>query len=441
LALLAAGAVTLGVSVACVTTYELVRTSLVDSIDSSLRGPPALATASGERKPPVSTTTPRVLQLDAQRLSSDGAVLTSFGAADLPVTQTDRAIARNGGQHYYDTYDSDGTHVRVLIRHVSTGGATMVGRPLTETDHTLSRLRLLFLLLVGAGVLGSGGLGLLVARAGIAPVDRLTAAAERIARTEIPDPPIPVEGGDELARLGRAINKMVTALAGSRDRQRNLILDAGHELRTPVTVLQANLELLHRAEQYPDRLPTAQRQALLADLEAQARELSELVGEVIELARGDENVERLPVDLREPLSRAVERVRLRAAPTVTFDIQTEETTVTGDTGVLERAFVNLLDNAIKFGPARQTVRVRLRRRVLQVEDEGPGVADRDLPHVFDRFYRATDSRQLPGSGLGLAIVARAAELHAATVRIEPSAHRGALVIIDFSGSEQPGHDD
>jgi two-component system sensor histidine kinase MprB len=317
----------------------------------------------------------------------------------------------------------------------------MVGRPLTETDHTLSRLRLLFLLLVGAGVLGSGGLGLLVARAGIAPVDRLTAAAERIARTEIPDPPIPVEGGDELARLGRAINKMVTALAGSRDRQRNLILDAGHELRTPVTVLQANLELLHRAEQYPDRLPTAQRQALLADLEAQARELSELVGEVIELARGDENVERLPVDLREPLSRAVERVRLRAAPTVTFDIQTEETTVTGDTGVLERAFVNLLDNAIKFGPARQTVRVRLRRRVLQVEDEGPGVADRDLPHVFDRFYRATDSRQLPGSGLGLAIVARAAELHAATVRIEPSAHRGALVIIDFSGSEQPGHDD
>jgi two-component system sensor histidine kinase MprB len=429
------------VSVACVTAYELVRTNLVDSIDSSLRGPPALATASGKRRPPVSTTTPRVLQLDAQRLSSDGTVLTSFGAANLPVTQADRAIARNGGQCYYDTYDSDGTHVRVLIRHVSTGGATMVGRPLTETDDTLSRLRLLFLLLIGAGVFVSGGLGLLVARAGIAPVDRLTAAAERIARTESPDPPIPVEGSDELARLGRAINKMVTALAASRDRQRNLILDAGHELRTPVTVLQTNLELLHRAEQHPDRLTAAQRRALLADLEAQARELSELVGEVIELARGDENVERLPVDLREPLARALDRVRLRAAPTVTFDVEVKETMVTGDSGVLERAFVNLLDNAIKFGPATQTVRLRLRERVLQIEDQGPGIAERDLPHVFDRFYRATDSRQLPGSGLGLAIVARAAELHAATVRIAPSAHGGALVIIDFSGSQQPGHDD
>jgi two-component system sensor histidine kinase MprB len=268
-------------------------------------------------------------------------------------------------------------------------------------------------------------------------VDRLTAAAERIARTEKPDPPLPVEGGDELARLGRAINAMVTALAASRERQRNLVLDAGHELRTPVTVLQANLELLRRAELHPDRLSADQRQSLLVDLEAQAGELSGLVRELIELAReDDENIERLPLDLREPLSRAVDRARLRAATGVTFDVDSEPTPVIGDGALLERAFVNLLDNAVKFGPEQQKVQVRLHNRVLQVEDEGPGIPDSDTPHVFDRFYRATEFRQLPGSGLGLAIVARVAELHAATVGVAKGARGGAQMIVDFSATKE-----
>lgn len=436
LALLTAGAVTLAVGAACISAYVLVRNSLRTSVDSSLHVPPAL-TGTLPSRPASTTSTPRVLQLEAQRLGSDGAVLASLGPASLPVTAVDRQIAGSSGQRYYDAYDSGGTHVRVLISHNAAGGATMVARPLTEADETLSQLRLLLLVVVGAGILGSAGLGLLVARAGIAPVHRLTAGAERIARTQNPDPPLPVEGGDELARLGRAINKMVTALAASRDRQRHLVLDAGHELRTPVTVLQTNLELLRRAELHPGRLPADQRQALLGDLEAQAQELSQLVGELIELAReDDENVARLPVDLREPIERAVDRARLRAGAGVGVDVDlgADPTTVTGDSALLERAVVNLLDNAVKFGPTTQTVRVSLRDRILRVQDEGPGVAATDLPHVFDRFYRAAESRQLPGSGLGLAIVARVARLHGATVRIERAPGGGALAILDFSSA-------
>jgi two-component system sensor histidine kinase MprB len=285
--------------------------------------------------------------------------------------------------------------------------------------------------IVGAFV--AAGLGWLVARAGIAPLDRLTAAAERIARTERAEAPLPVAGSDELARLGRAFNAMVTALAASRERQRHLILDASHELRTPVTVLQTNVELLRRAAQHPDRLPQRDRELLLADLDAQAHELGDLVSDVIELAREDGlAVDRSPVDLRDPLRRAVQRVKLRAAPTVTFETSLEPTVIEGDPALLERAFINLLDNAVKFGPPQQTVRVQLHDDTVTVDDEGPGIAARDLPRVFERFYRADDARHLPGSGLGLAIVAHAAELHGASVTAQPAPGRGTRVAMRFA---------
>lgn len=362
----------------------------------------------------------------------NGEVAGSFGASSLPVTAVDRKIASSGGQRFFDSYDGDGTHVRVNVRHLSTGGAVMVARPLTETDRTLGRLTLLLMIVGVVGAFAAAGLGWLVARAGIAPLDRLTAAAERIARTERADAPLPVAGSDELARLGRAFNAMVIALAASRERQRHLILDASHELRTPVTVLQTNVELLRRAERHPDRLPPQERAMLLADLDAQAHELSALVSDVVELARDDSPaVNRALLDLREPLGRAVQRVKLRAAPTVTFETSMEPTVIDGDPALLERAFINLLDNAVKFGPPQQTVRVQLRDDTVTVEDEGPGIAAHDLPHVFERFYRADEARYLPGSGLGLAIVAHAAELHGASVLAQPALSRGTTIAMRF----------
>jgi two-component system sensor histidine kinase MprB len=409
----------------------------VNAIDSSLRSSPfgRSITSAPVQPPRSSTATPRGLQFDVQALTATGTVSSTIGPARIAVTPADIARAKTAGRDLlYDTTDSEGTHVRVLVRHRSSGGAVMIARPLTETDQTLSQLLWVLLAVTGVGVLGAAGLGLFVARAGIRPVDRLTEAAERIARTGQADPPLPVHGSGELARLGRAFNEMVAALAASRDRQRHLVLDAGHELRTPVTVLQTNIELLRRAEAHPDRMPAEERSQLLADLDAQAHELATLVGDVIELSRGSdhEHGSQTVLALRDPLQRAVERARLRAAATVTFEVQLDDSVILGDAAMLERAFVNVLDNAVKFGPPSQVVKVHLARGVCSVSDEGPGISEADLPHVQDRFYRAASSRQLPGSGLGLAIVAATAEQHAASICITRSATQGTVVTIDFT---------
>jgi two-component system sensor histidine kinase MprB len=442
LALLSAAAVALAVTAACVSAYFLVRNNLVGAIDASLRSSPfgRSTTSAAAQTPRGSSATPRGLQFDVQALSASGTVISTIGPARIAVTPADIVRARSAGRDVlYDTTDSEGTHVRVLVRHRSSGGAVMIARPLTETDQTLDQLLWVLLAVAGVGVLGAAALGLVVARASIRPVNRLTEAAERIARTGRAERPLPVRGTDELARLGSAFNEMVAALAASRDRQRHLILDAGHELRTPVTVLQTNIELLRRAEAHPERLPADERRELLADLDAQAHELATLVGDIIELSRGsDQQRESRVLALSEPLLRAVERVRLRAAATVSFDVQLDDSTIVGDPPVLERAFVNLLDNAVKFGPPSQVIRVRLERGIFSVTDEGPGIPAGDLPHVLDRFYRAAASRQLPGSGLGLAIVAAAAEQHGAAVRITADASHGTTVTLDFTaGADGP----
>jgi two-component system sensor histidine kinase MprB len=427
LALLAAGAVTLAIGLVCVSAYLVVRSNLIHSIDVSLQAPRDADLHALAHPPPPEVTgiTPADLQFVVQQLSRNGSIKSHLGSATLPVTAADRRIAAGSGEQITDTHDSNGAHVRVLTASIPSG-AIMVARPLTETDRTLARMRLLLLIISGAGVLGSAGIGLLVARAGIAPLHRLTEIAEEIARTERPDPPAPEEGSDELARLGRAFNAMVKALASSRDRQRHLVLDASHELRTPATVLQTNIELLTRADAQPGRLPPHERETLLRDLNAQAAELSALINELIDLAREDES----DFDVAPCVMRAVERVRLRA-PQVNFALDLDPTQISGVETSLERAIVNILDNAVKFGPHDQTVHVTLRDRTLTVTDEGPGIDLSDRPLVFDRFYRATTSRALPGSGLGLAIVAQSMALHGADIDIDRTATNGAAIRIRF----------
>jgi two-component system sensor histidine kinase MprB len=312
----------------------------------------------------------------------------------------------------YNDTTTDGVHVRVSAVPVREG-ALVRARPLTETDRTLSHLAWLLLLISGLGVVGAGCLGLAVARAGLAPVDRLTAAAEEIARTE-QLVAVEVRGDDEIARLGTAFNTMTSALDRSRRQQRQLVVDAGHELRTPLTSLRTNIDLLVRADRSGRTLPAADRERLLDDLTAQTDELGALVSELVELTREQEAEPPEPTDLARLVQRAVDRARLRA-PHVRFDVDVQEHTVTGNAAALERAVLNLLDNAVKFGPEGQTVTVRLVGGVLTVDDEGPGIATEDLPHVFERFYRAASSRAMPGSGLGLAIVAQAARDHGGTV--------------------------
>ncbi len=291
------------------------------------------------------------------------------------------------------------------------------------TQDTLGKLGVLLFLAGAVGVVAAAIAGWAVARNGLRPVRRLSDAAEEIARTEQLDP-IAVEGNDEIARLATSFNAMLTALAASRDRQRQLVGDAGHELRTPLTSMRTNLDLLAQADRRGGLSPE-QRIELMDDVRFQIDELTTLIGDLTELARDEPIASQLePVDLADVVARAVDRVRRRALD-VTFDVTLTPSWVTGEPASLERAITNLLDNSVKWSPTEGTVTVRLHGGSLYVADQGPGIAEEDLPHVFERFYRSRESRTMPGSGLGLSIVRRIAERHGGLVQAGRAEEGGA----------------
>lgn len=321
----------------------------------------------------------------------------------------------------------------VTVPTTRPGQALVVAQSLAPQQRVLTRLGIVMLAFGILGVAGAGIAGWAVAGSGLRPVRRLTQSVERIARTEDLTP-LPVEGDDEIARLATAFNGMLVALAASRDRQRQLVADAGHELRTPLTSMRTNIDLLTQADL---SLDPQQRAELLADVRAQMEELTTLVGDLVELAR-DEPLQPVveAVELHEVVDHAVSRVRLRA-PTVTFESDVDPWWVVGEANSIERALTNLLDNAAKWSPAGGTVRVTLHDGVLTVDDEGPGISEADRPHVFDRFYRSPESRSMPGSGLGLSIVRQVAERHAGSVSAERAPSGGARLVLRLPGAPSP----
>jgi two-component system, OmpR family, sensor histidine kinase MprB len=338
--------------------------------------------------------------------------------------------------------DDGDTLWRVVAVNRGDDRTMVLAQSLESQQAVLHKLGIVMFLFGLAGVIASGMAGWAVARNGLRPVRRLTASVEEIARTEDLRP-LPVEGDDEIARLAGAFNQMLAALAASRDRQRQLVADAGHELRTPLTSLRTNLELLMASEQAshrPDapRLSDQDRAELQADLRAQVDELANLIGDVVELARDDPpEVAAEPLDLADVVERALDRARRRGvAENVTFDVDLASCEVTGDANALERAALNLLDNAAKWSPPGGRVRVTLRAgvaperpgtAVLEVADAGPGIADEELDLVFERFYRSLDARTMSGSGLGLSIVAQVAERHHGGVSAGRAPEGGALL--------------
>ncbi|MCW2748595.1 MAG: two-component sensor histidine kinase [Nocardioidaceae bacterium] len=323
---------------------------------------------------------------------------------------------------------------RVVAVKAGDGNALVLAQSLESAQRALARLYLVLWLASAAGVAVAGVTGWLVATRGLRPVRRLTEAAERVARTEELTP-IPVSGADELARLTTSFNSMLLALDASQTRQRQLVADAGHELRTPLTSLRTNIELLSQSSQSSDRkLSARQSNEIMTDVQAQLSELTTLVGDLVELAR-EEPLRRdpEPADLAAIVESAVDRVRLRA-PGLTIDVTCDHWLVVGEPHMLERAVTNILDNAVKWSPPLGTVRVVLADGVLTVADEGPGIRDSDLPHIFDRFYRSPEARTLPGSGLGLSIVRRTAERHGGTIEATRGPDGGTIMTMKLPGS-------
>jgi two-component system, OmpR family, sensor histidine kinase MprB len=301
----------------------------------------------------------------------------------------------------------DCDHVRVLAVPLAQGGSLQLARSLESTDDVLARLRWVLLALVAGGVALAAALGRLAARHLVAPVVRVTEAARHIEVTEDLGRRIEVTSQDEVGELAARFNAMLDTLEGSIAAQRQLVADASHELRTPVTSLRTNIEVL--AE---NRLVPAERARLVADVQAQAEELSALVADLIELARGDQpSPAREDVRLDALVAEAIERAR-RHAPGVRFSASLDPAVVDGVPDRLARAVNNLLDNAARHG---RTVSVAAGPWGVRVSDDGGGIAPDDLPHIFDRFYRGADDRGRPGTGLGLAIVRQVAEQHGGSV--------------------------
>ncbi|MFF7982398.1 sensor histidine kinase [Streptomyces sp. NPDC007901] len=381
----------------------------------------------------------------AQGVTIDGkACLLPGSTGVIKITQADKDIIKAGNtDRYYfrNGTDENGDALRVMIQVFGTQSGSFVGLatalPLKNTQNTLNDLALILLLVSGIGVIGAGAAGLAVARAGLRPVDELTEAVEHVARTEDLSVRIPVEADadDEVARLSRSFNSMTTSLANSRELQQQLIADAGHELRTPLTSLRTNIELLTRSEETGRPLPPADRKALLASVKAQMTELAALIGDLQELSRSEgQRGERVQiVALQDTVEAALRRARLRG-PELTITADVQPWFVRAEPSALERAIVNILDNAVKFSPEGGTIDVALDRGVLTVRDHGPGIAEDELPHVFDRFWRSPSARALPGSGLGLSIVARTVQQAGGDVTLARANGGGTVATVRLPGA-------
>jgi two-component system, OmpR family, sensor histidine kinase MprB len=443
LTVIAATAIAVSVFVAFQVASELMAWELQDTAEDQLRADSRVLATNAERAGLTQVQLPpypgsgRLVRV----ILPDGSTRTPAGQPALPpVSEHAGRVAQGASADLMESNDSDDYFIYTLR---AGDGAVQVAARVAD-DSPITRFGSGMLLIGLLCVVGGALVGRTVARTGLAPIDRLTAAAVRVAHTRDLDADIPDEGGGEIRRLIQSINDMLAALRDSRRAQRLLAEDAAHELKTPLTSLRLNVELLIRLDRrgtLDSALPAESRTRLLNDLGAQVAELSTLAAELTDLARGDVSDESTELlDLADVVVAAATRARSRV-PDIEVALDVTSVWVSGRPAALQRAVLNLIDNAGKWSPADQPVQVRLRAEgasaVLEVDDAGPGIDAADVPRVFDRFYRADSARALPGSGLGLSIVQRVVDAHGGRATVARSARGGALLRVDLPAAAPP----
>ena len=421
-------AVVVAVLAASSAAFLAARNTLLQAADNSLTAA-AQRLSAGQQ---LHTTSAAVGQV----VDVTGAVVSG---GDLPVTTAVRQVALGHAPSLFTTVTIDGTQMRELVEHLPAetvydggilvdGGALRIAT-LLDAGSELHTLALLLGAVALIGVLLAVVLGWLVARTALVPLNALTDTVEELAETTDVSRRLDAGGPDELGRLQRAFNRLLEALESSRRAQSQLVLDASHELRTPLTSLRTNLEVVRRV----DELSAEDRAVLVNDVLVQLEELTDTVGDLAELARGDQQPvtrEPLRLDLLVRDAVAVQSTHGRTRD-VTFELQAEPCWVEAQADRLGRAVGNLLDNARKWSPAGAPVSVECQAGTVVVRDRGPGISDADLPHIFDRFYRSPSARGLPGSGLGLAIVAQVVKAEGGTVRASNDPEGGARMTLSL----------
>jgi len=438
----AAVAVTVGVA-----GYLSTRAHLIGELHQELRsradaylqtnpGQPSGAQGNGNGQPPpgARSAVPPAPPLGGapgyfQVVYSNGSVQAGNGGPpELPVSRQVLQVARSGHGGFFESARVHGIHVEVLtVAAPGTMRAIEVDLPLTSVDAALHGLLVTDSILVGAGILLAGLLGALIARAALAPIERFSERTEQVTSRLASPHRLEQSGAAELRRLATSFNQTLDALERSVHAQRNLIADASHELRTPMAALRSNIQIFLEADRLPAQEQAELQQAILAELD----ELTQLVADVLDLARGtgpSDHVE--PIELDAVVRDAVVRTQ-RRAPTLMFETILEPTVIENAPERVARAVSNVIDNASKWSPPDGQIEIRLKDGVLSVRDHGPGFNEADLPHVFDRFYRADDARRLPGSGLGLSIVRQAAEAYGGSVDAANAPGGGAVLRVAF----------
>jgi two-component system sensor histidine kinase MprB len=437
LALVAAGVVAVVLAIAAATTYFVMRHELYAQVDTSLRND-ARSVDVNDPAAPEGFPGNLVEIFNSQGFPAGRRTISVRFDSSMQAV----AEGRRGRLFQDATTTRDGTTIplREFVAPITNSfgqvvGVAVVVREMSETERALGRLKLILILVSLGGIAVAGAAGALVASATLAPVRRLTAAAELIAETGEPSERVPEGGKDELARLGASFNTMLGSLEESLETQRRFVADASHELRTPLTSIQTNIDVLRGDIE----LGPKQRQALLDDLHRESQEMRGLIGSLLELARaGGAQQEKAKFQLDELVEDVLERAQLRF-PAVTWQAyRIEPTIVDGYRDRMERAVWNLFENAGKWSGDGGSVDVSLTAGELRVRDHGPGIDEEDRPLVFERFYRSAAARSMPGAGLGLSIVREVAEAHGGTVVVENATGGGALFRLSLNGAAEPG---
>ena len=437
LSIIAAASVGVAILIAVVVCYAVVRGQLRGSVDDSLRAQAsaiqhgnAVSLAQKSVAPiPASAGGPAQY---AELVLSNRAHHVYQGNLALPITsQALQVAAKDRGPYFTDIRVGD-NHLRMMVFPIGTNdgpGALLLARPLNSVDSVLRDLRLILLVVLAGGVFVAGALGRMASRRVLKPLNEVAATAEHIGETDDLSQRLRVHADDEVGQLATRFNTMLDRLQRSRDAldesvraQRQLVADASHELRTPVTSLRTNIEVLLQGAVLDDE----DRERLLADVVEQSEELSALVNDLIELARGDQpGPEADDVRLDRVVAGCVDRAR-RNSPGIEFVAELIPAQLDGVAERLERAVNNLLDNAARHSPAGALVQVSAGPGGVVIRDHGSGVEEDDLPYVFDRFYRGSNTRGRQGSGLGLAIVRQVTEQHGGTASVANAPDGGAV---------------
>jgi len=339
----------------------------------------------------------------------------------------------------YQTTNLDRQQYRVARQRVRVNGMAYqidAAVPTEPFDQALDNFRLIEKRFLPILVLLASLLGYWLSGRALSPVNRIIAGANRVGvrslseRLEVP------KAHDELRRLTETLNAMLDRIESSVKRITQFTADASHDLRTPLTLIRTNAELALRRPR-----SESEYQEALCRILATSEETTELIEKLLLLARADANVAQFqlkPMNLHVVLDRVAQKAKVLASGrNITFleSIQGDSLTIQGDPAAIERLFLSIVDNAVKYTPAGGRVSLKLRQEngqaVVEISDTGIGIPQKDLPHVFERFYRAdvSRSRETRGSGLGLSIAQWIAERHGGSVRLHSEVGQGTRALI------------